>query len=144
MPSLENHSGYASDITRTFPVTGTFTQPQRLLYQAVLNVQKKCISLICTGSMEPITGNTTLAGNISDFSSRSMIWRFRIGGESASLTLPGLHRVSAQLLKEELVKIGFQFSGWENVEERLYPHLVGHAVGIDLHETDTLRDKEWV
>ena len=64
------------------------------------------------------------------------------GGESASLTLPGLHRVSAQLLKEELTKIGFQFSRGENVEEKLYPHLVGHAVGIDLHETDALSDSE--
>lgn len=34
---------YASDITRTFPVSGTFTPPQRDLYQAVLNVQKECV-----------------------------------------------------------------------------------------------------
>lgn len=34
---------YASDITRTFPVSGKFTEPQRDLYQAVLNVQKECI-----------------------------------------------------------------------------------------------------
>lgn len=37
------YSHYASDITRTFPSSGTFTEPQRDLYQAVLNVQKKCI-----------------------------------------------------------------------------------------------------
>jgi hypothetical protein len=34
---------YASDITRTFPVNGRFTDPQRDLYQAVLNVQKECV-----------------------------------------------------------------------------------------------------
>lgn len=34
---------YASDITRTFPVSGKFTDPQRDLYQAVLNVQKECV-----------------------------------------------------------------------------------------------------
>lgn len=37
------HGQYASDITRTFPVSGRFTEPQRDLYQAVLNVQKECI-----------------------------------------------------------------------------------------------------
>ncbi len=37
------YAHYASDITRTFPVSGTFTPPQRDLYQAVLNVQKECI-----------------------------------------------------------------------------------------------------
>jgi intermediate cleaving peptidase 55 len=34
---------YASDITRTFPVAGKFTAPQRDLYEAVLNAQKACI-----------------------------------------------------------------------------------------------------
>lgn len=37
------YSHYASDITRTFPVSGKFTDPQRDLYQAVLNVQKECV-----------------------------------------------------------------------------------------------------
>lgn len=35
--------GYCADISRTWPVSGKFTQPQRDLYQAVLNVEKKCI-----------------------------------------------------------------------------------------------------
>lgn len=39
--------GYASDITRTFPVSGKFTSAQRDLYEAVLRVQKACIEL-CT------------------------------------------------------------------------------------------------
>jgi intermediate cleaving peptidase 55 len=37
------YAHYASDITRTFPVSGKFTDPQRDLYQAVLNVQKECV-----------------------------------------------------------------------------------------------------
>ena len=43
--------GYVADITRTFPINGRFTDAQRDLYQAVLNVQKTCISL-CRGSAE--------------------------------------------------------------------------------------------
>ncbi|KAG8737805.1 hypothetical protein FRC12_017018, partial [Ceratobasidium sp. 428] len=42
-------NGYASDITRTFPVgpSGSFSAPQKELYAAVLGVQKELISL-CT------------------------------------------------------------------------------------------------
>ncbi|ORY66952.1 peptidase M24, structural domain-containing protein [Leucosporidium creatinivorum] len=39
--------GYASDITRTFPISGKFSSAQRDLYEAVLRVQKACIEL-CT------------------------------------------------------------------------------------------------
>ncbi|KAJ9120891.1 hypothetical protein QFC22_002826 [Naganishia vaughanmartiniae] len=38
------YAHYASDITRTFPVSGKFTEPQKDLYQAVLNVQKECVN----------------------------------------------------------------------------------------------------
>ena len=43
------YNGYASDITRTWPVNGRFSDAQKELYQAVLNVNKKCIKL-CTES----------------------------------------------------------------------------------------------
>lgn len=36
--------GYASDISRTWPASGKFTPAQRELYQAVLNVEKECIT----------------------------------------------------------------------------------------------------
>ncbi|ORZ39075.1 peptidase M24, structural domain-containing protein [Catenaria anguillulae PL171] len=39
---------YAADISRTFPINGRYTQPQRDLYQAVLNVQMECIDMIST------------------------------------------------------------------------------------------------
>ncbi|KAJ1503677.1 Xaa-Pro aminopeptidase 3 [Coelomomyces lativittatus] len=37
---------YASDITRTFPASKHFTQPQRELYNAVLNTQEACLKHI--------------------------------------------------------------------------------------------------
>ncbi|CAL5868529.1 uncharacterized protein PFLUO_LOCUS2755 [Penicillium psychrofluorescens] len=37
--------GYISDITRTWPVNGKFTGPQRDLYNAVLNVHRTCLAL---------------------------------------------------------------------------------------------------
>lgn len=43
------YGGYISDITRTWPVGGKFSDAQRDLYQAVLNVQRTLVSL-CRGS----------------------------------------------------------------------------------------------
>jgi len=37
------YNGYASDISRTFPVNGTFTAPQRDLYAALLTTQKALV-----------------------------------------------------------------------------------------------------
>ncbi|KAH9826417.1 hypothetical protein Tdes44962_MAKER10037 [Teratosphaeria destructans] len=37
--------GYITDITRTWPVSGRFTDPQRDLYQMILGVQRSCIEL---------------------------------------------------------------------------------------------------
>ena len=40
---------YASDITRTFPANGKFTKRQQEVYEAVLEVNKKCIEFLRAG-----------------------------------------------------------------------------------------------
>ncbi|MDP7312403.1 MAG: aminopeptidase P N-terminal domain-containing protein [Candidatus Thalassarchaeaceae archaeon] len=42
--------GYASDITRTWPINGKFTEPQRLLYQLVLDSQIAAIEACKPGA----------------------------------------------------------------------------------------------
>ena len=44
------HQGYASDITRTFPVNGRFTDTQRALYDCVLHAQLKAIDTVRPGA----------------------------------------------------------------------------------------------
>ena len=44
------YDGYASDITRTFPVNGKFSGPQRDLYQVVLAAQLKAIEEVRAGN----------------------------------------------------------------------------------------------
>ncbi|OJD28084.1 hypothetical protein ACJ73_00511 [Blastomyces percursus] len=39
------YGGYISDITRTWPVNGNFSGPQKELYNAILSVQRTCVSL---------------------------------------------------------------------------------------------------
>ncbi|XP_069855714.1 xaa-Pro aminopeptidase 3 isoform X3 [Dipodomys merriami] len=43
-------SCYVSDITRTWPVNGRFTSPQAELYEAVLEIQRGCLSLCMPGT----------------------------------------------------------------------------------------------
>ncbi|MBL4771317.1 MAG: aminopeptidase P N-terminal domain-containing protein [Planctomycetes bacterium] len=40
---------YASDVTRTFPVSGTFSEPQRALYEVVLKAQEAAIAAVKPG-----------------------------------------------------------------------------------------------
>jgi Xaa-Pro aminopeptidase len=46
---VESALHYASDITRTIPIGGTFVGPQRELYQAVLRAHKKALAFVKPG-----------------------------------------------------------------------------------------------
>jgi len=43
------YMGYAADITRTFPVSGSFTAPQKEIYNLVLQAQQKALDFIAPG-----------------------------------------------------------------------------------------------
>ena len=43
------YQGYASDVTRTFPVNGRFTGPQREIYELVLAAQLACLDAVRPG-----------------------------------------------------------------------------------------------
>ena len=44
------YSGYAGDVTRTYPVSGKFTPRQREIYQIVLEAQKKALEKVKPGA----------------------------------------------------------------------------------------------
>ena len=44
------YQSYASDITRTFPVSGKFSGPQRDVYELVLATQQACIDAVSPGA----------------------------------------------------------------------------------------------
>lgn len=92
--------GYCSDISRTWPTNGQFTDAQKDLYQAVLNVQRSCIEL-CKASN--------------------------------GLSLQDIHDESIKFMSEELRNLGIaEVKNWD--VERLYPHYIGHNLGLDVHD----------
>jgi Xaa-Pro aminopeptidase len=98
------YQGYASDITRTFPVNGKFTPAQRDVYDIVLDVQNACIEATKTG-------NTVKA--------RQEL--------SIELLTEGMKKLG--LLKgktQDLIK--------KKAFMKYYMHGVGHYLGLDVHD----------
>ncbi len=99
---------YASDITRTFPVSGKFTQRQKDIYNIVLDSQLKAIELIKPGV------------NYKE-----------IHLETAKIIASGLKELG--LMKgnvDEAVKAG--------AHALFYPHGLGHMLGLDVHDMEGL------
>ena len=127
-PSVRNthvpqgYGGYITDITRTWPLSGRFAPAQKDLYEAILRVQRSCISL-CRGN--------------------------------ASVSLDKLHDIAEEGLRDQLKQLGFDISGqvsWRRALanwicqliwiviisqalEALFPHHLGHYIGLDVHDT---------
>lgn len=106
MDAAGEYFNYASDITRTWPCDGKFTEPQKIVYEAVLRVQKIIISLC-----KPILKSKN--------------------GTIEKTTLSKLHLISVSLLEKELQKIGI--SDPQTIS-RCYPHMIGHYLGMDTHD----------
>ncbi|KAI0863885.1 peptidase M24, structural domain-containing protein [Xylaria cubensis] len=51
---------------------------------------------------------------------------------SANLTLDQLHSITEHSLRQELTQLGFDLGG--NVMDALFPHHVGHYIGLDVHD----------
>ena len=98
------YKGYASDITRTFPVNGRFTKPQREVYDIVLDVEIACL--------EATKAGTTVK-------ERQKL--------SIEMLTEGMKQLG--LLKgktKDLIK--------KKAYEKYYMHGVGHYLGLDTHD----------
>ncbi|RYC56863.1 peptidase [Xylaria longipes] len=51
---------------------------------------------------------------------------------SANLTLDQLHSITERSLRQELTQLGFDLGG--NAMDTLFPHHVGHYIGLDVHD----------
>ncbi|WP_020395873.1 Xaa-Pro aminopeptidase [Thiolinea disciformis] len=120
------HQGYASDITRTFPVSGKFSPEQRALYQVVLDAQKAAIAAV-----KP--------GNTWDDPHQAAVRALTSG-----LVALGLLQGSV----EELMKDPPPPADGEKASEapyrQFYMHKTGHWLGLDVHDVGEYKmNGEW-
>ena len=106
--------GYASDITRTFPVNGTFSAAQKDVYQIVLAAQDAAMASVCPG-------NTWIAPH------QAAVRVLTQGMVDLKL----LHGSVDELIESEAYS-------------RFYMHRTGHWLGLDVHDAgEYKRDGEW-
>jgi len=98
------YKGYASDITRTFPVNGKYSKAQREIYDLVLETQMACVEMV-----RPGVTHDQLKNHSIEMLTAGMV---RLGL---------LHGDPEQLIQEEKYK-------------QFYMHGLGHMLGIDVHD----------
>jgi Xaa-Pro aminopeptidase len=105
---------YAADITRTFPVSGRFSEPQRQLYQLVLDAQAAALEQIKPG----------LPWNAAHEAAVEAITR-------GLVELGILKGKVKKLIKDEKYKPFFM-------------HRIGHWLGMDVHDVGDYKvEQEW-
>jgi Xaa-Pro aminopeptidase len=105
------YRGYASDITRTFPVNGTFSGPQKAIYELVLAAQQACIDAVKPGA---------------DFHDYHKVAERVLAQGYIDL---GLCKGS---LDEVLANGGYK---------QFYMHRAGHWLGMDVHDAGAYQVK---
>ena len=104
---------YAGDITRTFPVNGKFSQPQREIYELVLKAQKRAIELL-------VPGNSIKQAN----------------DEVVRIKTQGL--VDLGILNGDVDTLIEQ-----QAYRQFYMHGLGHWLGLDVHDVGSYgQDKQ--
>lgn len=98
------YKGYASDITRTFPINGKYTKAQSEIYDLVLKTQKSCVDMVRPGV------------RLEDLKTHSV-----------ELLTEGM--VELGLLKGDPKKLIE-----EKKYMQFYMHNLGHYLGIDVHD----------
>jgi Xaa-Pro aminopeptidase len=105
---------YAADITRTFPISGRFTEPQKQLYQLVLDAQTAALEHIKPG----------VPWNLAHEASVEVLTK-------GLVTLGLLKGKVSKLIKDEKYK-------------QFYMHRIGHWLGMDVHDVGDYKiHQEW-
>ena len=101
---MNGFTGYASDISRTWPVSGRFSSAQRDVYQVVLECQLQCIKAVRAGGTQTELHQLSvqlICEGITDSISMAL---------SHSLTHSHTHTLSLSLVLVIMTKISYAHS----------------------------------
>jgi Xaa-Pro aminopeptidase len=108
------YQGYASDVTRTFPVNGRFSPSQKAIYELVLAIQNAALSVIEPG--------------------RHWDDPHEISVQVATVGLVELGLLEGNV--DELIQ--------SEAYKRYYMHRIGHWIGLDVHDVGDYKvGDEW-
>jgi Xaa-Pro aminopeptidase len=107
----ENEMGYAADITRTFPVSGQFTQMQREIYEIVLQAELTCIEAV------------------------------KPGIKNLEIHLIACRAIAAGLKDLGLMRGDINEAVSEGAHALFFPHGIGHMLGLDVHDMENLGEQ---
>jgi Xaa-Pro aminopeptidase len=106
--------GYASDVTRTFPVNGRFSDAQRAIYNVVLRAQDAAIDKV------------------------------RPGNHWNQSHMAAVRELTRGLVKLGLLKGRLPALIKDEAYKRFYMHRTGHWIGLDVHDVGDYRlDDQW-
>jgi Xaa-Pro aminopeptidase len=108
------YGGYSSDITRTWPICGSFSEPQKVLYEIVLQLQKDLIQTLLN------VGGTTLDELFDTMCLK--LGRY----------LQEVHLIPREKTGYELARAAYTFC----------PHHVSHYLGMDVSLIDFYAELE--
>lgn len=104
--------GYCSDVTRTWPLGGTYTDAQRAVYEAVLDVNERIIDM-CVAD-----GRTTL----TSLHRHSLQWTLE-------------HLIRLGIIARDDKRAGARC-------QKYFPHALGHWLGLDVHDTPSIESSQ--
>lgn len=95
---------YSADITRTWPVSGKFSEPQKRIYKKLLDLQKRMVDMVKPGVILKDHQNSAIEGLVDI------------------------------MLDEKLLKGDKKQIIEKNEFRKYYPHGLGHFLGMDVHD----------
>ena len=107
----ESPYGYATDVTRTWPCSATFSARQRAAYSAVLSAQKIAIDMV------------------------------KPGVETKDIHLAACLELSKFLVDEGLIHGTPEDAVASGAHAVFFPHGIGHLLGLDVHDMENFGDR---
>ncbi|XP_004346213.2 hypothetical protein CAOG_05540 [Capsaspora owczarzaki ATCC 30864] len=115
--------GYCSDVSRTWPVSGKFNAIQRAVYEAVLSVNQKCIE-------------------VCDLGRNAGLRAADLSRHARNFTIQELEKLVPLIIQPQFRHLYSTREQLIPLASQLFPHSIGHFLGMDTHDTSEIRQFE--